>query len=91
MSEIEWLRHLLLENSATTALMPESMPPMPRPVNTRQMESWTGLAAVVAPSMPAAITIKDPSSAGRRQRRPGRARCPQQRYERHGRQVTRNR
>src|SRR5688572_20417075 len=66
MSEMQRLRHFLFENSATTALVQESMPPMPRPVMMRQMDSWTGLPAVVAMNMPKAIVTRHPSSVGRR-------------------------
>src|SRR5689334_7615779 len=65
MSEMHSLRHFLLENSATTAFVQESMPPMPRPVIMRQMESWTGLAEYVDMNMPKIIVSTQRSNVGR--------------------------
>src|SRR6185503_9681029 len=59
-------RFLLFENSADTAFIDASMPPIPRPVTTRHTESVTGLVEVVAMNMPDAITIRHPSVVGRR-------------------------
>src|SRR4051812_27438350 len=59
------LRHFLLENSATTALVQESIPPIPKPVTRRQIDNCTGLPDVVAPSMPAIITVMHAKSVGR--------------------------
>src|SRR6266853_4548467 len=64
--EMQRARHLVLENSATTALVQDSIPPIPRPVNTRQMASCPGLEAVVARIIPVTITTRHPNKVGRR-------------------------
>ncbi len=46
--------------------MAASIPPMPSPVTTRQMDKDMMLVAVVAPTMPAAITARQPRIVGRR-------------------------
>ena len=48
---LKWRRRVL-ENSAETALIAASIPPIPRPVTTRQIERSTSPVTVVAMSMP---------------------------------------
>ena len=66
MSETLRCRRRVFENSAATALIPASMPPMPSPVTTRQMERATSPLAVVGMTMPTAITTRHPRIVGRR-------------------------
>ena len=44
---------LAFENSAATALIAASMPPIPKPVSTRHADSTERLEAVVTMNMPA--------------------------------------
>src|SRR5262245_1244120 len=60
------LRRRVFENSAATAFIEANMPPIPRPVTTRQIDRVTGLVAVVAMNIPNAITTRQPRVVGRR-------------------------
>ena len=46
MSEIHKARHFLFENSATTALVPDNIPPMPKPVTMAAIKAEKKLAAM---------------------------------------------
>lgn len=59
------LRRRALENSAATALVAASIPPIPRPVSTRQTDKVVTFCAVVAINMPTVITTKQASIVGR--------------------------
>ena len=66
MSDTLKCRRCVFENSAATALIAASMPPMPRPVMTRQIERSTSPVTVVAMSMPSDMTARHPRIVGRR-------------------------
>ena len=66
MSDTLKCRRRVLENSAATALIAASIPPMPRPVTTRQIDRSTSPVTVVAMSMPPAMTARHPRIVGRR-------------------------
>ena len=59
-------RRCVFENSAATALIAASIPPIPRPVTTRQIDRSTRPVTVVAISMPVAMTARQPRIVGRR-------------------------
>jgi hypothetical protein len=59
-------RCFAFENSAAIALIVASIPPIPSPVMTRQIDRSTRPVTVVAMSMPVAMTTRHPSTVGRR-------------------------
>jgi hypothetical protein len=65
-------RRRALENSAATALIAASMPPMPRPVRIRHALSAYSPVTVVAMNMPTAISTRQPRIVGRRPKRSAR-------------------
>jgi hypothetical protein len=67
------LRRRRFENSAATALIDANMPPMPRPVNTRHVDSSTMVEDCVAMTNPRTMSPRQPSSS---RRRPSRSASP---------------
>ncbi len=66
MSDTLRCRRRLFENSIETALIAASIPPMPSPVTMRHVDRPASPLAVVAITMPVAMTARHPRIAGRR-------------------------
>src|SRR4029450_9330593 len=96
MSDTLRCRRLLFENSAATALVAASMPPIPRPVTIRHIDRSISPVTVVAITIPAAMTARHASIGGRlpiQDRRPppdpARHAAEEDRTERHPDQLHR--